>query len=54
MHRRSALFGPLVWWELVRLARKGHATRARVLVLYVLLLAVVGLARSGRTLILAT
>ena len=31
-----------MWWELVRLARKGHATRARVLVLYVLLLAVVG------------
>ena len=41
---RSSLFGPLVWWELVRLARRGHAARARVLLLYALLLAVVGFA----------
>jgi ABC-type Na+ efflux pump permease subunit len=37
-------FGPLVWWELARLARRGHAARSRVLVLYSLLLAVVGFA----------
>jgi ABC-type Na+ efflux pump permease subunit len=42
--RSSSPFGPLVWWELVRLARLGHAARARVLLLYALLLAVVGYA----------
>lgn len=42
--RRPSLFGPLVWWELVRLARRGHAVRSRVLSLYTLLLAVVGFA----------
>jgi ABC-type transport system involved in multi-copper enzyme maturation permease subunit len=41
---RPSLFGPLVWWELVRLARRGQAARARVLLLFVLLLAVVGFA----------
>ncbi len=41
---RSSLFGPLVWWELVRLARRGHAARARVLLLYALLLSVIGFA----------
>src|SRR5262245_45517210 len=40
--RRTSLFGPLVWWELVRLARRGHAARIRVLVLYALLLGLVG------------
>lgn len=34
------MFGPLVWWELVRLARRGQAARARVLFLYALLLSV--------------
>lgn len=43
-HRRSSLFGPLVWWELVRLARRGHAARSRVLILYGLLLATLGFA----------
>ena len=33
--------GNLVWWELVRLARRGHAARARVLLLYTMLLGVV-------------
>jgi ABC-type Na+ efflux pump permease subunit len=33
-----------VWWELVRLARRGQAGRARVLLLYALLLAIVGFA----------
>ena len=42
--RRPSLFGPLVWWELVQLARRGHAARARVLLLYALLLALVGFA----------
>jgi ABC-type transport system involved in multi-copper enzyme maturation permease subunit len=42
--RPHSLFGPLVWWELVRLARLGHATRACVLLLYTLLLAVAVLA----------
>src|SRR5262245_2685429 len=40
--RRPSLFGPLVWWELVRLARRGHAARVRVLLLYALLLGLVG------------
>jgi len=31
----------LVWWELVRLARRGHTVRVRILLLYALLLAVV-------------
>jgi len=31
----------LVWWELVRLARRGHTVRSRILLLYALLLAVV-------------
>ncbi len=44
MPSRPSLFGPLMWWELVRLARRGHATRARVLLLYALLVAVVGFA----------
>jgi ABC-type transport system involved in multi-copper enzyme maturation permease subunit len=44
MSRRPSLFGPLVRWELVRLARRGHAARARVLLLFALLLAVVGFA----------
>jgi ABC-type Na+ efflux pump permease subunit len=35
----SSLFGPLVWWELKRLARLGHVTRVGILVLYTLLLA---------------
>ena len=43
-HRRSSLFGPLVWWELVRLARRGHAARSRVLILYSLLLSTLGFA----------
>jgi ABC-type Na+ efflux pump permease subunit len=43
-HRRSSLFGPLVWWELVRLARRGHAARSRVLILYGLLLATLAFA----------
>jgi ABC-type Na+ efflux pump permease subunit len=30
--------GNLVWWELVRLARRGHTARARVLLLYTMLL----------------
>src|SRR5262249_33163061 len=42
--RRPTLFGPLLRWELVRLARRGQTTRARILHLYTLLLAVVGLA----------
>lgn len=33
------LIGPLASWELVRLARRGHAHRARLLVLYLLCLA---------------
>jgi ABC-type transport system involved in multi-copper enzyme maturation permease subunit len=41
MPRPPTLFGPLVWWELVRLARRGDATRARILLLYSLLLAIV-------------
>ena len=36
--------GSLVWWELKRLARRGDAARARVLLLYAMLLAVVGFA----------
>ena len=32
------LIGPLASWELVRLARRGHAHRARLLVLYLLCL----------------
>lgn len=36
---RRSLFGPLVWWELTRLARRGHAARTRVLLLYSLLVA---------------
>ena len=43
-HRRSSLFGPLVWWELARLARRGHAARSRVLILYGLLLTALGFA----------
>jgi ABC-type transport system involved in multi-copper enzyme maturation permease subunit len=43
-HRRSSLFGPLVWWELARLARGGHAARSRVLILYGLLLTALGFA----------
>jgi ABC-type Na+ efflux pump permease subunit len=39
--RRPSLFGPLVWWELVLLARRGHAARARVVLLYSLLLAII-------------
>lgn len=31
----------LVWWELARLARRGHAARARILLLYGLLLGIV-------------
>ncbi len=42
--RRPFLFGPLVWWELTRLARRGHAARSRVLLLYGLLLAGLGFA----------
>lgn len=42
--RRPALFNPMVWWELVRLARRGHVFRVRVLLLYALLLAVIGYA----------
>jgi ABC-type Na+ efflux pump permease subunit len=44
--RRPSLFGPLVWWELVRLARGGHAARARILLIYALLLAFIGFAFS--------
>lgn len=36
------MFGPLLWWELVRLARRGDAARARVLFLYLLLLTLIG------------
>ena len=36
------MFGPLLWWELVRLARRGDAARTRVLFLYLLLLTVIG------------
>jgi ABC-type transport system involved in multi-copper enzyme maturation permease subunit len=39
--RLNQLFGPLVWWELVRLARKGDMHRARTLLLYSLFLATV-------------
>lgn len=39
--RRPSLFGPLVWWELAKLARRGHATRARIILLYSLLLALI-------------
>ncbi|MCE9565404.1 MAG: hypothetical protein K8U57_25555 [Planctomycetes bacterium] len=35
------LNGPMVWWELVTLARRGHTVRARILLLYTLLLAVI-------------
>jgi ABC-type transport system involved in multi-copper enzyme maturation permease subunit len=42
--RPSFLFGPLVWWELARLARRGHAARSRVLILYGLLLTMLGFA----------
>jgi ABC-type Na+ efflux pump permease subunit len=35
------LIGPLASWELVRLARRGHAHRARLLVLYLLFLALI-------------
>ena len=38
------MFGPLVWWELVRLARRGDAARARVLLVYLLLLTIIGFA----------
>jgi ABC-type Na+ efflux pump permease subunit len=43
-HRRSFVFGPLVWWELARLARRGHAVRSRVLILYGLLLVILAFA----------
>jgi len=33
--------GPMVWWELVTLARRGHTVRARILLLYTLLLAMI-------------
>ncbi|MFO0822191.1 MAG: ABC transporter permease subunit [Gemmataceae bacterium] len=33
--------GNLVWWELARLARRGHAARARILLLYALLLGII-------------
>ncbi len=39
--RRTSPFGPLVWWELARLARGGHVTRSRVLFLYALLLTII-------------
>lgn len=42
------LFGPLVWWELVRLARRGQALRARILLLYALLLAIIVFAFTYR------
>jgi ABC-type transport system involved in multi-copper enzyme maturation permease subunit len=44
LFRRSSMFGPLVWWELVRLARRGDAARARVLLVYLLLLTIIGFA----------
>ena len=40
----NVLFGPMVRWELVRLARSGRVARVRVLLLYALLLGVVGFA----------
>lgn len=39
---RWSLVGPLLRWELVRLARRGQATRCRVLFLYTWLLALIG------------
>jgi ABC-type transport system involved in multi-copper enzyme maturation permease subunit len=39
--RLSSLFGPLVRWELVRLARQGQTARSRVLLVYSLLLALI-------------
>ncbi|HSQ57658.1 MAG TPA: hypothetical protein VLM40_18190, partial [Gemmata sp.] len=41
---RPSTFGPLVRWELVRLARRGYVTRVRVLFLYTLFLGVIGFA----------
>lgn len=38
---RARLVGPLGWWELVRLARRGQGHRARLLVLYFLFVAFV-------------
>lgn len=35
-HFRESLIGPLAGWELVRLARRGQASRSRMLVLYFL------------------
>ncbi|HEV3437837.1 MAG TPA: hypothetical protein VG122_10785, partial [Gemmata sp.] len=41
MPHSPSLFGSLVWWELVRLARRRQASRGRVLLLYLLLLTIV-------------
>lgn len=40
MPHRQSLFGSLVWWELVRLARRCETSRSRILLLYLLLLAI--------------
>ena len=40
--RRPSLLGPLAWWELTRLARRGDAARARIFFLYILLVVVLG------------
>src|SRR5262245_41084509 len=44
MSRPHSLFGPLVWWALVRLTRLGHILRACILLIYTLLLASILLA----------
>ncbi len=38
------MFAPLIWWELVRLTRRGQVARLRILFLYTLFLALLGFA----------